>query len=89
MKVVGIGIVIPRLRFCRVIVGFRVLNNRLDYLKGLSAKLQRRDIDVFETHTTIDNIKSEIHCLRGDIGVDFHRWYDEPMKLALYIGTED
>jgi len=41
-----------------VIVGFSVLKNNLDYLKGLSAKRQRRNIDVFEAYTMIDNIKS-------------------------------
>ena len=54
-----------------VIVGFAVSTNNLDYLKGFSAKLQRRDIDVFEAYTVIDNIKSEIQCLRDDIGVEF------------------
>jgi S-adenosylmethionine hydrolase len=38
-----------------VIVGFTVLKNSLDYLKGLS---------VFEEYTMFDNIKSEIQCLR-------------------------
>jgi len=65
------------------------LNNSLDYLKGLSAKLQRRDIDVFEAYTMIDNIKSEIQCLRDDIAVEFQRWYDEAKQLASYIGTEE
>jgi len=59
-----------------VIVGFTVLKNSLDYLKGLSAKLQRRDIYVFRTYLMIDNIKSEIQCLRDDIGVEFQRWYN-------------
>ena len=57
-------------------------------MKGLSAKLQRRDIDVFEAYTMIDNIKSEIQCLRDDIGVEFQRWYDEAKELASYVGTE-
>ena len=30
-----------------IIVGFTVLKNSLDYLKGLSAKVQRKDINVF------------------------------------------
>ena len=55
----------------------------------MSDKLQRRDIDVFETYTTIDNIKSEIPCLTDDIGVEFQRWYDEAEQLASYIGTEE
>ena len=58
-------------------------------MKGLSAKLQRRDIDVFEAYTMIDNIKSEIQCLRDDIGVEFQRWYDEAKQQASYIGTEE
>jgi len=69
-----------------VIVGFTVLKNSLDYL---SAKLQRRDIYIFEAYTMIDNIKSEIQCLRDDINVEFQRWYDEAKQLASYIDTKE
>ena len=41
-----------------VMVGFTLLKISLDYLKGFSAKLQRRYVDVFEVYTMIDNIKS-------------------------------
>jgi len=37
----------------------------------------------------IDNIKSEIQCLKGDIDVEFQRWYDEAKQLTSYIGTEE
>ena len=43
-----------------VIVVFTVLQNNLDYLTRLSAKLQIIEIEVFEAYTMIDNIKSEI-----------------------------
>ena len=66
-----------------VIVGFRVLKNSLDYLKGLTAKLQRRDIDVLEAYTMIDNIKPEIQHLRDAIGVEFQRWHNEAKQLVL------
>ena len=36
----------------------------------------------------IDNIKSEIQCLRDDIGVEFQRSYVEAEQLASYIGPE-
>ena len=72
-----------------VIVRFKVLKNSLDYLKGLSPKLQRRDNDVFEAQTMIDNIKLEIQSLRDDIGVEFQRWYDELKQLASYIRTKE
>jgi len=36
-----------------VTVGFTVLKNSLDYLKGLSDKLQRRGIDVLEIYTIV------------------------------------
>ena len=70
-----------------VIVGFRVLKNNLDYLKGLSAKLQRTDIDVFEVYIMIYIIKSEVQCLRNDIGVSNSR--DGGKQLVSYIGTEE
>jgi hypothetical protein len=71
-----------------VIVGFIVLKNSFDYLKGLSAKLQRRDIDVFDAYTMIDNIKSEIQCLKNGSGVEFQRWYDKGKQLTSCMGTE-
>jgi len=37
-------------RVLKLLLALRVLKNSLDYLKGLSPKLQRRDIDVFETY---------------------------------------
>jgi len=37
----------------------------------------------------IDDIKSEIQCLRDGIGVEFQRWYDEAKQLASYISTEE
>jgi len=37
----------------------------------------------------IDNIKPEIQYLRDNIGVEFHRWYDEAKQLTSYIGTEE
>jgi len=72
-----------------VIVGFTVLKNSLNYFKGLSAKLQRRDSDVFDAYTMIDNIKSEIQCLMDDIGVEFQKWCDEAKQLASYKNTEE
>jgi len=72
-----------------VIVGFTVLKNSLDDLKDLPTKLQRRDIDAFEAYTMIDNIRSEIQCLRDDIGVEFQSWYDEAKQLDSCIGIEE
>jgi len=37
----------------------------------------------------IDNIKSEIQCLRDDIGLEFQIWYDEAKQPTSYIGTEE
>ena len=50
-----------------VIVGLTILKNSLDYLKVLSAKLQRRDIYVFDAYRMIDNMKSEIQCLKDNL----------------------
>ena len=71
-----------------VVVGFTVLKNSLDYLKCLSAKLQRIYIDAFDAYTMIDNIKSDIQCLRDGSGVQFHRWYEKGKQLTSCMGTE-
>ena len=34
-------------------------------------------------HIQIDIIKSEIQCLRDDIGVEFQRWHDETKQLYI------
>ena len=36
----------------------------------------------------IDNIKSEIQCLRDGSGVQFQRWYDKGKQLTSCMGTE-
>jgi len=95
MKVIGIGIPTPRIRLVVWNVICRVLELLLasQYWRLVSiiwkvcqTKLQRRDIDVFEAYTMIDDIKWEIQCLRNEIGVEFQRWY-EAKQLASYIGT--
>ena len=63
------------------------MKNSLDYLEGLSAKLQRTDVDVFGAYTMIYNIQ-EIQCLRDDIGLEFQKWYDEAKQPTSYIGNE-
>jgi hypothetical protein len=63
--------ILSYLVYYAVIVGFTVLKNSLYYLKGWSAELQRRDIEVFEAYTMIGNIKSEVQCLRDDIVLEF------------------
>jgi len=59
-------------------VDFTALKNSSGYLKGLSAKLQRRDIDVFEAFTIIDNISyivteeemPTVQCNRSNVPAD-------------------
>ena len=49
----------------------------------------KNSLDVFVAYTMIENIKSEIQCLRDGIDVEFQRWYDEAKQLVSYIGTEE
>ena len=72
-----------------VIVGFTVLKSSLDYWKGFSTKLERRDFNLFEVYAIIDNIKSDIQCLKDDIGEKFQRWYNEAKQLPSYICTKE
>ena len=63
-----------------IMFSFTALKNSLDYLKCLSAKLQKRYIDVFEAYTMIDNIKSKIQVFFYEC-----HWYkrcDEAKQLA-------
>jgi len=58
------------------IVAFVILKNSLDYMKGLAAKLQKRDMDVREAYKMVDDVIYSIQHVRSTIDDMFINWYD-------------
>ena len=45
-------------------------------------RLQKRDIDIRSTYTSLTGIKNDIVTLRTDIDATFHLWYQDVLDLA-------
>ena len=68
------------------IVSFVVQKNSLHPLKGIAAKLQKRDLDIFEAFQRIDET---IACLRTNVEEFHSRCYVESKLVAEEIGSEE
>ena len=65
-----------------------ILNHDLDIVKGLSAKLQKRDADIVMAYKYIDLVMSEVHDLRTNTDTSWKDWYREAEDLARKFGSE-
>lgn len=66
---------------------FLITKNVLDEAKSLSAKLQKRDQDVYEALRMVNSVIENISKIRSNIDAIFPSWYDEVLKLADTIGV--
>jgi len=64
------------------------LLNCLDPLKGLSAKLQKRDSDVIAAYQLIDMAIGEVSDVRANIDLIWNKWFQEAETIANSIGSE-
>ena len=60
----------------------------LSILKPLSIKLQKRDIDVYEAHNHIKDLKGELQDIRGDIDKYCSDWYGMAKTTARKANIE-
>ena len=66
---------------------FIITKSVLDEAKSLSAKLQKRDQDVYEALKMINSVVEKLSKLRSQIYNIFPSWYAEILKLAEVIGV--
>ena len=59
------------------IVAFIVMKNALYPLKGISAKLQKRELDIYDAYMRIDDTISLLQAFRGDVDTFHERVYEE------------
>ena len=70
------------------IIALIVLLNGLDPLKGLSAKLQKRDADVVTAYNLIDKSIQDVYSQRQNIDALWTDWYGDAQRIAVDIGSE-
>ena len=64
------------------IMAFVVVKNCLQLLRGMTTKLQKRDIDIVSAYNMIDDTKKKITDLRANIGREHVDWYNEAQQMA-------
>ena len=68
-------------KFANIVI-LITLRNVLDFVKPLSIKLQKTDIDIFQAHTMVDDVLQSLNDLRAQIGIVFIDWWQQINDLA-------
>lgn len=68
---------------------FLITKNVLDEAKALSAKLQKRDQDVYEAFKMVTGVIERLQTIRSNIDTTFEEWYKEILKFADAIGVSE
>ena len=70
------------------IMAFVVVKNCLQLLRGMTTKLQKRDINIVSAYNMIDDTKKKITDLRANIGREHADWYNEAQQMAMKVGED-
>ena len=70
------------------ILALVVLVNGLDAVKGLAAKLQKRDMDVVAAYNHTDAAVNEVHTNRSEFDSVWSEWFQDAQNKAADIGAE-
>ncbi|KAG1650934.1 repressor of the inhibitor of the protein kinase [Nymphon striatum] len=66
------------------------LRNVLQPLREITARLQKRDLDIRSAYTSFTEVHEDIEALRADIDDRFRLWYeDEVLVMAKELGVDE
>ena len=65
---------------------FLITKNSLGTLKPIAAKLQKKDQDVFQAYSMIDDTIKAVARVRSNIEEECHEWFEDASRLADKIG---
>ena len=65
---------------------FLITKNSLGTLKSIAAKLQKKDQDVFQVYSMIDDTIKAVARVRSNIEEECHEWFEDASRLADKIG---
>ena len=64
-----------------------ITKNSLGTLKSIAAKLQKKDQDVFQAYSTIDDTIKAVARVRSNIEEECHAWFEDASRLADKVGA--
>ena len=64
------------------------VRNSLLAIKGITLKLQKRDLGVLEAYSMVDEVEKHLQLFRNNISEDHKEWYEEAVALGQKIGAE-
>ena len=66
---------------------FLITKNSLGTLKPIAAKPQKKDQDVFQAYSMIDDTIKAVTRVRSNIEEECHEWFEDASRLADKIGA--
>ena len=70
-------------------VSLVTLKNVLEPLRGITAKLQKRDLDIDETFCNIDSAIDDVTSNRLNVDIRYPVWYQEMFRISKSAGGEE
>ena len=70
------------------LMAFVVVKNCLHLLKGMTVKLQKRDIDILSAYEMVESTRNKIEALRMNIDKEHDKWFEEAQEMAKMSGNE-
>ena len=70
-------------------VSLVTLKNVLEPLRGITAKLQKRDLDIYEAFCNIDSAIDDVTSNRLNIDTRYPIWYQEMLRISKSAGGEE
>ena len=78
---------LANLKTFRFIFTFLIPKNSLKTLKPIAAKLQKKEQDVFQAYSMIDDTIKAIAKVRSNIEEECHEWFEDASRPADKIGA--
>ena len=71
----------------RAIIAFITTKNVLENVRPMVSKLQKRDLDIYQAYSMIDQTRERMITTRQEIEEEYSVWYKDATRLATFLGT--
>ena len=69
------------------IIAFITTKNVLENVRPIVSKLQKRDLDIYQAYSMIDQTRERMITTRQEIEEEYSVWYKDATRLATFLGT--
>ena len=70
----------------RAIIAFITTKNVLENVRPMVSKLQKRDSDIYQSYSMIDQTRERMITTRQEIEEEYSDWYKDATRLATFLG---